>query len=228
MDEVITVEKKKKKRGPFIVGLLVLALAVVGVVSIVMNVIAFVESKDDKTAEYAKYADYLTWVVGVDPDPFSDITKANKDALRNIAVCTLLADDVKTGAYNVTEKGLEVPAVDVETCYYGMFGTENPIVHASVVGYGYEFTYDATKGVYIVPLTGVTPPFTVRIESVDKTGGFIVLRVGYVGTDNIEIAPDDTLVAAQPDKYADITLKETEDGYNLISVMTVTVGEYEQ
>lgn len=228
MDEVITLEKKKKKRGPFIAGLLVLALAIVGVVSIIMSVVSFVDSRNDKAAEYAKYADYLTWVVGVDPDPFSDITKANKDALRNIAICTLLRDDVKTGAYNVTEKGLEVPAADVEEFYNNMFGNENPIVHASVVGYGYEFTYDAAKNIYLVPLTGVTPPFTVRIESVDKTGGFIVLRVGYVSTNNIEVAPDGTVQAAQPDKYADITLKETDNGYNLISVMTVTVGEYEQ
>ena len=228
MDEVITLQKKKKKRGPFIAGLLVLVLAIVGVVSIVMSVISFVESRNDKNAEYAKYADYLTWVVGVDPDPFSDITKANKDALRNIAICSLLDDDVKTGAYNVTEKGLEVPATDVEAYYYAMFGNENPIVHANVVGYGYEFTYDAARNIYLVPLTGVTPPFTVRIESVDKTGGFIVLRIGYVSTNNIEVAPDGTVKAAQPDKYADITLKEAGDGYNLISVMTVTVGEYEQ
>lgn len=228
MDEVITLEKKKKKRGPFIAGLLVLVLAIVGVVSIVMSVISFVESKTDKSAEYAKYANYLTWVVGVDPDPFSDITKANKDALRNIAVCSLLDDDVKTGAYNVTEKGLEVPAADVEAYYYAMFGNETPIVHGNVVGYGYEFTYDANKNIYVIPLTGVTPPFTVRIESVDKTGGFIVLRIGYVSTNNIEVAPDGTVQAAQPDKYADITLKEAGDGYNLISVMTVTAGEYEQ
>ena len=48
-----------------------------------------------------------------------------------------------------------------------------------------------------------------------------------VGTNNVEVAPDGTIAATQPDKYADITLKETETGYNLISVMAVTVGEYQ-
>ena len=66
-----------------------------------------------------------------------------------------------------------------------------------------------------------------RIESVEKTGGLAVLRVGYVGTNNIEVQADGTIIATQPDKYADITLKETETGYNLISVMAVTVGEYQ-
>ncbi len=227
MDEVITLQKKKKKRGPFIAGLIVLALAITGIVSIVSMVVSYVEKNNDKTADYTKYSDYLAWVVGVDPDPFADITKADKDDLRNIAICTLLSDNVKTGEYNISDKGLIVPAGDVETCYYNMFGADNPIVHANVVGYGYEFQYDATNQVYYVPLTGVQPPFAVRIESVEKTGGLVVLRVGYVGTSNIEVTPDGTLQAAQPDKYADITLKETENGFNLISVMTVTLGEYE-
>lgn len=228
MDEVVTVQKKKKKRGPFIAGLLVLTLAIVGVVSIVSTVVSYIEKNNDKTADYTKYADFLSWVVGVDPAPFADITSADKDDLRNIAICTLLSDNVKTGEYAVSEKGLIVPVADVEACYYNMFGVDNPIVHANVVGYGYEFAFDSAKQVYYVPLTGVAPPFAVRIEDVEKTGGLVVLRVGYVGTNNIEVSPDGTLQAAQPDKYADITLKETENGFNLISVMTVTVGEYEQ
>ena len=128
--------------------------------------------------------------------------------------------------YNVTEKGLIVPAEDVAGYYLKMFGPDVEIVHSSVMGYGYEFTYDAGADTYTVPITGVTPPFTVRIESVEKTGGLAILRVGYVGTNNIEVAPDGTIAATQPDKYADITLKETETGYNLISVMAVTVGEH--
>lgn len=228
MDEVITIEKKKEKKGPFIVGFIVLSLAIVGIAAIVSSVVSYVEKNNDTTADYTKYSDFLTWVVGVDPNSFSDITKADKDSLRNIAICTLLSDDTITGKYNVTEKGLEVPIADVELYYYNMFGADNPIVHANVVGYGYSFTYDAARQLYYVPLTGVTPPFSARIESVEKTGGLVVLRVGYVGVNKVEVAPDGTLQAAQPDKYADITLKETQTGFNLISVMTVTMGEYEQ
>jgi hypothetical protein len=120
-----------------------------------------------------------------------------------------------------------VPAKDVERVYYSMFGSENPIVHANVVGYGYEFTYDVGKEIYYVPITGVSPAFAVRIESVKKTGGVIQLRVGYVGVSSVEVSADGTLKAVQPDKYADITLKEAGDTFNLISVMTVTAGEYQ-
>ena len=226
MSEIVTVNKKKKI-GSFIIGLIVLALAVVGAVSIARVVADRFFSAEEETVDYSGYAEFLTWVVGVDPDSFSDITKADKEALLNIAICTLLTDDIKTGDYNVTEKGLVVPAEDVEGYYLKMFGPDVEIVHSSVMGYGYEFTYDATAKTYTVPLTGVTPPFTVRIESVEKTGGLAVLRVGYVGTNNIEVQADGTIIATQPDKYADITLKETETGYNLISLMAVTVGEYQ-
>lgn len=229
MDEIITVQQKKekKKKAPFIAGVIVLVLAIVGVVSIVEKCIGAVNTESDVSAEYAEYADFLKWVVGVDPDPFSDITKANKESLRNIAICDLLGDSVKTGQYDVSDKGLIVPADALEGHYSSMFGNENPLVHGTVVGYGYQFDYDAAKNVYYVPLSGATPPFAVRIESVEKSGGVIQLRVGYVGTGNVEIKPDGTIGAADPDKYADITLKKTENGYNLISLMTVTVGEHQ-
>ena len=227
MEEIITIEhKQKKKKAPFIAGLLILALAVVGIVNIVGFAVERFSPEEDEAAQFQAYAQYLTWVVGVDPASFSDITSANKDDLRNIAICSLMNDEVTTSSYNVTEKGLVVPAADVENYYYSMFGAENAIVHASVVGYGYEFIYDAVNGVYYVPLTGVTPPFSVRVESAKATGDFIQLRVGYVGTTNVEIDAQGNLQAAQPDKYADITLKKTKTGYNLISLMAVTVGEY--
>ena len=227
MEEIITIEEKvKKKKAPFIAGLLILALAVVGIVNIAGFVADKVTPETDEEAQFQEYAQFLTWVVGVDPASFSDITSANKDDLRNIAICSLMNDEVTTSTYNVTEKGLVVPAADVENYYISMFGAENGIVHASVVGYGYEFVYDAANSVYYVPLTGVTPPFSVRVESAKVTGDFIQLRIGYVGTTNVEIDAQGNLQAAQPDKYADVTLKKTETGYNLISLMAVTVGEY--
>lgn len=225
MDEVIKV-KKRKRIVPFILGLLIIVLAVFGVVKITGMVKSAVEEKKNAETDYSVYADYLTWVVGIDPDPFSDITKANYDDLLNIAVCTLLTDSVKTGEYNVTDEGLIVPATDVEEYFVNMFGTDVQIVHSSIVGYGYQFTFNEKARTYTVPVTGVTPPFTARIESAERTGSLVTLRVGYVGTSNIEVGIDGTLSAAQPDKYRNITLKETEIGYNLISIDAVTVGEY--
>ncbi len=228
MEEIITIEtKEKKKKAPFIAGVVVLLFAIFGVISFVGIITDYAVPKDDTAKQNAEYAQFLTWVVGVDPDSFSNISAANKDDLRNIAICSLLNDDVTTSSFNVTEKGMVVPAADVENYYYSMFGTENPIAHASVVGYGYEFVYDTATASYYVPLTGVTPPFSVRIESSKVTGDFIQLRVGYVGTSNVEVDAEGEIQAAQPDKYADITLKRTENGFNLTSLMAVTIGEYQ-
>ena len=228
MDDIITIQtNEKKKKAPFVAGVVILVLAVIGLVNVVGWVAEIASPGKKGDTDYEEYAQYLTWVVGVDPAPFSDISKADKDALRNIAICSLLNDGTTTDTYEVTDKGLMVPAKDVERVYYSMFGSENPIVHANVVGYGYEFTYDVGKEIYYVPITGVSPAFAVRIESVKKTGGVIQLRVGYVGVSSVEVSADGTLEAVQPDKYADITLKEAGDTFNLISVMTVTAGEYQ-
>ncbi len=226
MEEIITIEKKeKKKKAPFIAGLIVLCFAIFGLINVVSIVADKVAPKTDQSKEYSEYAKFLTWVVGVDPTPFSDVTKADKNELLNIALCSLLQNDKTTASYDVTEKGLVVPKKDVEKQYVSMYGNETTIAHANVVGYGYEFTYDAAKEVYYVPITGVSPVFSTRIESVKKTGGIIELRVGYIGLSNVEVKPDGTMNPASPDKYAKITLKKTDKGYNLISLITETVGE---
>lgn len=225
MDEIITI-KEKKKKAPFIAGLLILVLAIIGLVNIVTYVKNIVAPPTEEEVNVQEYAQFLTWVVGVDPTSFTDITSANKDDLRNIAICSLMNTDLTTSSYDITEKGLVVPADDVEGHYKAMFGDDCEIIHASVVGYGYEFIYDAANSCYYVPLTGVTPPFSVRIESTKVTGDLVQLRVGYVSTSNVEVDAEGNLTAAQPDKYADITLKKTETGFNLISLVSVTVGEF--
>ena len=219
---------EKKKKSPFIVGFIVLIFAIIGVVSVGSFVKDIVVDKVTAEDDYSKYTKYLTWVVGIDPDPFTDITKADFDDLLNIAVCSLLTAEVKTDDYDVTELGMVVPARDVEQSFKTMFGNDVQIVHATVQGYGYEFQYDSTTHSYYVPLTGVVPPFTARIESANKTGGLVTLKVGYIGTSNIEVAADGTIAAAQPDKYMEITLKETADGgFNLISITSLTQGEHQ-
>lgn len=225
MEEIITI-KEKKKIAPFLFGLFIIALAIVGIISIISYIRDTYAPKTEEQLQYEEYADFLTWVVGVDPASFSDITSANKDDLRNIAICSLMNDEITTSTYDVTEKGLVVPVGDVEKQYKAMFGNDVEITHANVVGYGYEFIYDAAKGVYYVPLTGIAPPFAVRIESAKVTGDFIQLRIGYVGTSNVEVDAQGNLIAAQPDKYADVTLKKTENGYNLISLMSTSTGEF--
>lgn len=229
MEEIITIQQKKekKKKAPFVAGIFILLLAVVGILSIISLIVGFFGGNKSQTEEYGEYAQFLTWVVGVDPDSFSDITEANKEDLRNIALSSLMSDDVKSGEFKVTENGLEVPAKAVEDYYAEMFGTDNPIVHGDVIGYGYQFTYDKKTNMYYVPLSGTTPPFTAQIESAEVSGDIIELRVGYIATGKIEVQADGSVKAVDPDKYADITIKKTDNGYQLISLNMVTMGEHE-
>lgn len=229
MEEIITIQQKKekKKKAPLIAGVVVLLLAVVGILSIISLLVGLFGNDASKAEEYGEYADFLTWVVGVDPDSFDDITQANKEDLRNIALSSLMTDDVKTGDYEITENGLKVPAADVEAYYNQMFGTDNPIIHGDVVGYGYQFTYDKNENVYYVPLSGTTPTYTAQIESVEVSGDIVELRVGYVATGKVEVQADGSVKPVDPDKYADITIKKTDNGYQLISLNVVTMGEHE-
>lgn len=226
MDEVVKI-KKKKRVLPFFLGLIIIFFSVIGIISTVIFAKGKIDNAKNDSIDYGAYGKYLTWVAGVDPDPFSDITKANHDDLLNIALCSLLTDDVKTGEYEVTADGLTVPAAAVEEYFVKMFGKDVQIVHSSVPGYGYQFTFNEGALTYTVPLTGITPPFYPVIKDAKKTGGLVTLKVGYVGSNRAELNADGSLSGAQPDKYMSITLKETENvGFNLISVKNLTEGEF--
>lgn len=230
MEEIITIQQKKekKKKAPLIAGIVVLLLAVVGILSIISLLIGLFGNKSSQAEKYGEYADFLTWVVGVDPDSFNNITEANKEDLRNIALSSLMADNIKTGEFQTTENGLKIPAKKVEDYYNKMFGTDNPIVHGDVVGYGYQFIYDKKANVYhYTILSGATPTYTAQIESAEVSGDVIELRVGYVATSKLEVQADGSMKAVDPDKYADITIKKTDNGYQLISLNITTIGEYE-
>ena len=64
MSEIVTVNKKKKV-GSFIIGLLVLALAITGAVSIGKFAIDKFYSGEEEVVDYSGYAEFLTWVVGI-------------------------------------------------------------------------------------------------------------------------------------------------------------------
>ncbi len=226
MDEVIKI-KKKKRFLPFLLGLMIIIFSVIGIVSSVIFVKNHIDEHNSDNADLKAYGKYLTCVVGTDPQPFSDITKAKHEDLLNIALCTLLTDGVKTGQYEVTNDGMVIPAADVEMYFEKLFGKDTVIVHSNVTGYGYTFTFDEAALTYKVPLAGINPTFSPVITDVARTGGLVTLKVGCIGLNHVEVEEDGSLKNAQPDKYLSITLRETENGgYNLISLSALTVGEY--
>ncbi len=160
-----------------------------------------------------------------DPDAFDDITKANTAQLIDISIWSILKSDLAPDKYEYGDGGMIIPEADVTAEFERLFGTDVRPVHASIEGYGYDFTYDATKQTYTIPLTGIVPTYTPRVVDKQKSSNTIVLTVGYVGGDQWAQDKNGNLVAPEPDKYMKVTLREKDGAYYIGALQNTAAPE---
>lgn len=217
--------KKHSKRWAFPVGLLITVLAIIGLVTVIVAGVGAAKKAVDKAKNIDEYNRMLTPVVMNDPDEFDDITKANQSQLIDISIWSILKSNISPDKYEYSDSGMLIPEADVTAEYEKLFGTEVTPVHATLNGYGYEFTYDAAKKMYTIPLTGVVPTFTPDVVNVSKKSGSIILIVGYLAGDQWAQNDEGDMVAPEPDKYMRITLREKDGSYYISSLKATASPE---
>lgn len=215
---------KGSHRAAFPIGMLIALLAAVGLVTIVVSAAKGIGAAVEKSKNYEEYNTLLTPVVLIDPDNFDDITKANMSQLLDISIWSLLRNsDITPDRYESGEKGLIVPKEDVEEQFKKLFGTEITPVHATIEGYGYEFTYDDATGAYNIPLTGVIPIYTPKVVDKTSSSDTVVLTVACLAGEGWEQGDDGQMKEPVPDKYIRVTLRE-KDGNQYISAIQATTA----
>lgn len=217
--------KKHAHRWAFPLGLLITVLAVVGLVTVVLAGVNAAKQAIDKSKNIEEYNKMLTPVVMNDPDPFDDITKANQSQLIDISVWSILKSDLSPDRYEYGDGGMMIPEADVTAEFQALFGTEIAPAHGTVNGYGYEFTYDAAKQIYTIPLTGIVPTYTPSVVDAQKRSGSIVLTVGYLAGDQWAQSSNGNMVAPEPDKYMRVTLREKDGAYYISALQATSAPE---
>ncbi len=131
--------KKKNNAGYFIVGLLVFALAVFGAVRLVMLGTGVLKrsAEQKRVEQQVEYNRFLIPLAAIDMEPFDDITGARMSELVEMSVWSVLNAAKDPSVYAYANGELQIPAAEVESAYAGFFGTEVPIIHCTVSGYGY-------------------------------------------------------------------------------------------
>ena len=204
-------DKKKGSRAGFAVGLILIVFAVVGIVFTVISVSRFISAeKDEKLSkQLAEYDPFLLPVAAVDPDGFDDISGAAMDELINIAVWSIIGDDLDPAGFEYSDDELLIPVERVEAAFIEYFGTQRVIEHRTVEGYGYEFKYDSARGVYCLPLTTIAPSYTPKVTAVETKGGATVITCGLINANVwMQDAETGALMSPEPDKYLKVTLRE--------------------
>lgn len=217
--------KRGSRRWAFPLGLLIAVLALVGAVTVIVAGVGAAKQAVEKSRNFEEYNKLLTPVVMNDPDAFDDITKANPSQLIDISIWSILKSDLAPDKYEYGDGGMLIPEADVTAEFERLFGTEIRPMHTSIEGYGYDFTYDAAKQMYTIPLTGVVPTYTPRVVDKDKSGDTIVLTVGYVGGDQWAQDKAGNLVAPEPDKYMKVTLREKDGAYYIGALQNTAAPE---
>lgn len=217
--------KRKKRAHPwaFPLGLVIALLTVIGLVTVIVAGVGTVNKAITKAKKIDNYNTLLTPVVMNDPDTFDDLSKANMNQLLDISIWSILKSNLSPDTYEYGDNGMLIPQADVTKEYTKLFGTEIAPAHATVTGYGYEFTYDSAKQCYIIPVTGIVPTYTPDVTDVDKKNNTIVLTVAYLAGDKWAQNSDGEIVAPEPDKYVKVTLRE-KDGQYYISALQATTN----
>lgn len=222
------VKKKKRKRArpwAFWLGLVMAVLTLVGLVSVVLIGVDTVKRAVARVQNVEGYNKMLVPVVMNDPDMFDDISKADMSQLLDISIWSILRGELSPDKYEYDGSNMIIPEDDVTAEYTKLFGTEVPPVHATVSGYGYEFTYNAAEKTYSIPLTGIEPTYTPRVTDVDKKSNTIVLTVAYIAGNGWAQDSQGNMIAPEPDKYVKVTLREADGNYYINSMQMTSTPE---
>ena len=214
-------EKKGSKALNFIVGSVVIILVIAGIVSIIGSVAGKIHSSK-KPESYAEYESFIAPFIMNDPNTFDDVSKADQEQLIAIAVWTILQNNPEPDLYDYSDGDMLIPQKEIEQSYRKLFGNDTKIVHTTVDGGGIEFKYSEKKKCYVIPITGITPIYTPEVISADEKSGSVILKVGYLASEDWVLDDSGKMTQPEPSKYMKVTLRNNSDGTYYISALQST------
>ena len=219
---------QKSRRGSFIFGFIVVIFSLIGFLSCVFWVSGLVKNsaKQKEEGDFGEYDKFLLAVAAVDPVPFDDISTARMSELVEISVWSIIRSDLEPDKYDYSSGELAIPASDIEAAFIRYFGTQLSIIHQTVTGYGYEFSYNSDDGCYYIPLTTIEPLYTPSVIASETTGDTVILTLGMV---NANTWKQDTetgdLSRPEPDKYVKVTLRKSSGSFCIAALQTTSYQE---
>ena len=212
-------QSKKRKILNYAVGTLILLFVVIGVVSTVRFLGSHVQHLALREQQREQFRVMLRPVVMNDPATFDDVSLANPDELLSIAIWSILLQNPDPDRYDFAEGQMLLPKTEVEDSLHTLFGADVAIRHATVDGGGVTFSYAEKKGCYTIPITGITPIYSPRIDDMVVSGERVILTVGYLSGEDFTQNEKGELVAPEPAKQMRITLRRGAENQLFISAI---------
>ncbi len=212
-------QTKRRKALNYIVGALLVLFVVIGVFSTVRFFAGKAQRLSLRDRQFEQYRVLLRPVVMNDPSAFDDVTLANESELLSIAIWNILLQDPDPDQYAFAEGDMLLPKEEVEESLHTLFGADVTVTHATVNGGGVSFGYSEKKGCYTIPITGVTPIYTPRIEKIELKNERVLLTVAYLSGADFTQNEKGEIVAPEPAKRMLVTLRRGADDRFFISAL---------
>lgn len=221
-------KEKKKKNGSFAFGLITVIFSLIGLFSCILFALNYITNKSEekKAEQFSQYNKFLISVAAVDPSHFDDITASSMEELIEIAIWSIMRSDLPPDKYDYSSGELAIPLNDVESAFIKYFGTQVPISHQTVTGYGYEFSYNAEDGCYYIPLTTIEPLYTPVVTASETKGDAVTLTVGLINANSWkQDTASGEISRPDPDKYIKVTLHSSGQGSFISAIRTTSLPE---
>lgn len=194
----LTKEQRIRRRKRFrrkTIGVVFLALAVIGVVSIVSAIVNRVNIALDDSGERKEYERLFSALVALDPADFSSIEKADPKKLKEAAILTTLEIE-NLSKYEQDEWGYTyLPTTDIDRYSARLFGPKVFLENATfgqqgLIGPGGDgidhtgYIYFPDKEAYLVPPSSNAGSYFPRVESITRKGNSKILLVAYMQADS--------------------------------------------
>lgn len=212
-------QSKKRKALNYIVGALILIFVGIGLVSTVRFLSSHVQHLSLREQQREQFRTMLRPVVMNDPATFDDVSVANPDELLSIAIWNILLQNPDPDRYDFADGQMLLPQTEVEESLQSLFGTDVSVKHTTVDGGGVTFSYAEKKRCYTIPITGITPIYSPRIDDMTVSGDRVVLTVGYLSGEDVTQNENGELVLPEPAKRMRITLRRGAENQLFISAI---------
>lgn len=218
-------KKRRRFNKSVILGAVVLVFAVIGVISTVIFLGNKTYDLIDNTAQKEEFGQFIYPLVMLDPPPFDSVDKLDERTLLTAAIWNLLKNE-DTSKYPQDEFGfITVPQTDVDSYAAKLFGQDVKVNHQSISDSEYTFDYSPDTQSYVIPSTPTFPPYTPRVEKIERSGSTYRLTVDYIPAGDVWSQDlRGKKYEPEPAKTLYYDLERVDGGYRITAVRTINSG----
>lgn len=169
----------KNSKTFFVIGLIIIFLAVVGLVNTVKFTANTISDIANQTALKNEFAEFIYPLVLIDAPAFDEIENIPSSVVINAAIWRIIING-NTEKYENDGTYMTVSEIDVESSAAALFGSVVKTEHQTVTSGIDAFEYDEALKSYLVPINLDKNTYWPQISLISSVGDTFTLTVDYM------------------------------------------------